>query len=80
MGLPIRSGGRGKRIARSAPKKVRITALKERQRGPETFALPWSMLWRKKKDFLKAAQLRFPQNPNSIFTNIAGKKRMRKYF
>lgn len=78
MGLPIRSGGRGKRIARSAPKKVRITALKERQRGPETFALPWSMLWRKKKDFLKAAQLRFPQNPNNIFHKHSRKEKNEK--
>lgn len=78
MGLPIRSGGRGKRIARSAPKEVRITALKERQRGPETFALPWSMLWRKKKDFLKAAQLRFPQNPNNIFHKHSRKEKNEK--
>lgn len=78
MGLPISSGGRGKRIARSAPKEVRITALKERQRGPETFALPWSMLWRKKKDFLKAAQLRFPQNPNNIFHKHSRKEKNEK--
>lgn len=81
MGLPISSGGRGKRIARSAPKEVRITALKERQRGPETFALPWSMLWKEKKKIFSRQHSSVFLKIQTIFsTNIAGKKRMRKYF
>lgn len=36
------------------------------------------MLWRKKKDFLKAAQLRFPQNPNNIFHKHSRKEKNEK--
>lgn len=78
MGLPISSGGRGKRIARSAPKEVRITALKERQRGPETFALPWSMLWKEKKRFSQGSTAPFSSKSKQYFHKHSRKEKNEK--